>query len=287
MARTARRVEKIVRPEPVLEGAGVRLKRSIAGRALDYLDPFLLFDHFGSDDPADYLAGFPMHPHRGIETVTYMLEGEVRHEDTLGNAGILGAGDMQWMTAGGGILHEEMPGPGREGRMEGFQLWVNLPAKLKMTRPRYQDVRADAIPRVELEGGVQVRVIAGDIDGTPGAVTEIYADPLYLDVSVPQGGTFEHEVPDGHTVFAYLFRGAASFGTKREAEAIEASRLLVFGVGREIRVRAEAEGARFLLGAGRPLLEPIARHGPFVMNTRAEIEQALEDLRRGTFVHSE
>jgi quercetin 2,3-dioxygenase len=275
-----RPVQTIIEPQPVLEGAGVRLKRSLATRTLDYLDPFLLFDHFGSDNPADYLAGFPMHPHRGIETVTYMLAGAVTHRDSLGNAGTISAGDVQWMTAGGGIMHEEMPEP-RNGHMGGFQLWVNLPARLKMTRPRYQEVKAKQIPAVERPDGVRIRVVAGEVDGVRGPVTEIAADPEYLDVHLPAGLDFTHPVPAGHTAFAYLFEGSAAFG---DAGLVAQPKLIVFGDGDAIQARAGGLGARFLLISGLPLGEPIARYGPFVMNTRAEILQALEDLRNDSFV---
>ena len=281
-----RRVAKIVEPQPVVEGAGVRLRRSIATRTLDYLDPFLLFDHFGSDDPAEYLAGFPMHPHRGIETVTYMLAGLVDHKDSLGNSGTIGAGDIQWMTSGSGILHEEMPKP-KDGKMSGFQLWVNLPASLKMTGPRYREVSSGSIPRVERKDGVRIRVIAGEVDGVQGAVSEIHANPAYLDVRLPAGGSFTHPVPAGHNAFAYLFEGEAEFGKssgKDGAGRISATRLAVFGEGESVEVHADRAPARFLLLSGKPLNEPIARYGPFVMNTREEIEQALSDLRNGTFV---
>ena len=200
-------MERVITPQPVIEGAGVRLKRSIATPTLDYVDPFLLFDHFGSDDPADYLAGFPWHPHRGIETVTYMLAGEVDHRDSIGNAGRIGAGDVQWMTAGGGIMHEEMPQPGEDGRMGGFQLWVNLPAALKMSHPRYQDLGAAQIPEVRRDDGTVIRVVAGEVDGVGGAVTEIYAEPEYLDVSLPAGAHFAQPVPRGHSALAYAFEG--------------------------------------------------------------------------------
>src|SRR5215208_1529347 len=213
---TERTIAELVTPTPVSEGAGVRLRRSIATRHLDYLDPFLLFDHFGSDDPADYLAGFPMHPHRGIETVTYMLDGSVAHADSLGNSGVIGAGDVQWMTAGSGILHEEMPKVGPR-RLDGFQVWVNLPAKLKMTRPRYQDVEAGKIPLLARPDGVTVRVVAGAVDGVAGAVTEIHAEPEYLDVSLPARRIFEQPVPRGHTALAYVFEGEVSFGEASDA----------------------------------------------------------------------
>ena len=285
MSGSARKVAAVVEPQSVVEGAGVKLKRSIATRSLDYLDPFLLFDHFGSDDPRDYLAGFPMHPHRGIETVTYMLAGVVAHRDSIGNSGSIGAGDVQWMTAGRGILHEEMPQP-REGKMGGFQLWVNLPARLKMTGPRYQEFGASLIPEVLAEDGVRIRVIAGTVSGVPGAVSAIAADPTYLDIAVPPDAAIAIPCERGHTAFAYVFEGECGFGPERDAGGshVGAPRLAVFGDGDRVEARAEGHGARFLLVSGRPLGEPIARYGPFVMNTREEIAQALEDLRNGTFV---
>lgn len=276
-----REVAQAIDPQSVVEGAGVRLRRSIAGRALDYLDPFLLFDHFGSDDPADYLPGFPMHPHRGIETVTYMLAGQVTHRDSLGNAGTIGAGDVQWMTAGRGILHEEMPRP-VQGKMAGFQLWVNLPARLKMTRPRYQEYPAAAIPEARVNDGVRIRVVAGAAGGVTGPVTGIAAEPTYLDIRLGAGVTYAHPVPDGHTAFAYLFEGEAAFGA--HGQPLAGPRLIVLGAGDVVRARGGAAGARFLLISGQPLGEPIARYGPFVMNTRQEILQALADLQNGTFV---
>ncbi|MFY9270002.1 MAG: pirin family protein [Candidatus Manganitrophaceae bacterium] len=280
----ARMIKTVITPEPVIEGAGVRLKRSIATRTLSDLDPFLLFDHFGSDNPDDYLAGFPMHPHRGIETVTYMLAGTVRHRDTLGNAGTIGAGDIQWMTSGRGILHEEMPQP--SARLDGFQLWVNLPARLKMTAPRYQDIAAAKIPVWTGENGVTIRVIAGEAGGVRGAVTEIAADPTYLDISIPQNGDFRRPVPRGHTAFIYLFEGSGMFGgsDRSNGTAASAPRLLVVDDGDFITAQAGESGVRFLLVSGRPLNEPIARYGPFVMNTREEIEETLRELREGTFI---
>lgn len=281
-----RSVARIVDPQPVLEGAGVRLKRSIATRTLDYVDPFLLFDHFGSDNPADYLAGFPMHPHRGIETVTYMLAGQVAHRDSMGNAGSIGAGDVQWMTAGRGILHEEMPQP-VAGKMYGFQLWVNLPAAHKMMAPRYQEIAAARIPAVRRPDGTTIRVIAGMVDGVGGPVTDILADPSYLDVSIPADGSFTHPIPRGHTALAYVFEGEGTFGLQPEGaggETVGAPRMVVLGDGDHVRIAATAQPVRFLLISGRPLYEPIARYGPFVMNTWDEIEQTLQDLRSGTFV---
>ncbi len=274
-----RQVTRVIEPQYVMEGAGVRLRRSIATRQLDYLDPFLLFDHFGSHDPGDYLAGFPMHPHRGIETVTYMLAGIVRHTDSMGNSGEITAGDMQWMTAGGGIMHEEMP-RGVNDHMEGFQLWVNLPAKLKMCKPRYQEIRAADIPVGLPDSGIEVKVIAGEYAGVHGPVTEIAADPTYLDVKLDAGVRFTQTIPAGHTAFAYLFEGEGDFAGK----TLEATRLVIFGDGNQVEVTAGKQGTRFLLVSGKPLGEPIARYGPFVMNTEEEIRQALHDLRNGTFI---
>jgi redox-sensitive bicupin YhaK (pirin superfamily) len=284
-ASQPRGIQRIVVPQTVLEGAGVKLKRSIATRELDYVDPFLLLDHFGSENPADYLAGFPMHPHRGIETVTYMLAGVVRHKDSIGNTGTLGPGDVQWMTSGRGIMHEEMPGP-LDGKMAGFQLWVNLPARLKMSPPRYQEITADEIPVVQRDDGVRIRVVAGTVNGTRGPVTEIAADPIYLDVTVPANQSFAYPVERGHSAFAYVFEGRGLFGKleQSEGQVVEHPRLVVFADGDRIEVHTTAVPVRFLLVSGKPLNEPIARYGPFVMNTPEEIQQALRDLRNGTFV---
>jgi quercetin 2,3-dioxygenase len=281
----SRKVVELIEPQYVMEGAGVLLRRSIATRRMDYVDPFLLFDHFGSDDPNDYLAGFPMHPHRGIETVTYMLAGIVHHQDSLGNSGDIRSGDVQWMTSGRGILHEEMPRP-VQGKMEGFQLWVNLPAALKMTRPRYQEVLSDVIPEILREDGIKIRVIAGKVDATSGPVTEIAADPTYLDITVPAGSLFSHPVERGHAALAYLFEGTGSFGVASGAAGTVASapKMMIFGDGDLVGVQAGNQSARFLLISGKPIGEPIARYGPFVMNTPQEIQQALSDLRNGTFV---
>jgi len=274
-----RSVARLVRPQPTMEGAGVALHRSIATRELNYLDPFLLFDDFSSDNPDDYLAGFPLHPHRGIETVTYMLEGYVSHRDTLGNAGTIGPGDVQWMTAGRGIMHEEMPQQ-RGRRMTGFQLWVNLPARNKMMAPRYQEIAAARIPEVVRENGVRIRVVTGTVDGFSGPVTDIVVNPLYLDIQLPPATTFEHPVTRGHSAFAYLFEGACTF-----AETGAAARsLVVFDDGDFVHAHTAQEPARFLLIAGQPLREPIARYGPFVMNTQEEIRQTLRELQEGTFI---
>jgi quercetin 2,3-dioxygenase len=281
MSQMQRRITRIIEPQPVVEGAGVRLKRSIGTRTLDYLDPFLLLDHFDDSKREDYEAGFPLHPHRGIETVTYLLRGVVDHRDSIGNSGSIGPGDVQWMTAGGGIMHEEMPQVRPEG-IDGFQLWVNLPAKLKMTRPRYQGISKTDIPIVEIAGGVSVRVITGVVGGVKGPVSEIAADPTYLDVTVPARSSFTHQVPSDHTAFAYVFEGEAAFGD--DHQEIQHTKLVVWGDGDFVKVATGESSVRFLLVSGKPLNEPIARYGPFVMNTTEEIEQALADLRRGTFV---
>jgi quercetin 2,3-dioxygenase len=275
-----RKVLRVVEPQPVLEGAGVRLKRVFPSRELDFPDPFLLLDHFGSDDPADYLAGFPMHPHRGIETVTYMLAGAVTHRDSLGNAGVIQGGDVQWMTAGRGIMHEEMPRP-VEGRMAGFQLWVNLPARLKMGPPRYQEIPASTLPEVVQADGTRIRVVAGRSEGLRGPVTEIAADPMYLDVTLPAGASFVNAVPDEHTALAYVFEGQGYFGS--EGLAVAGARLIAFTDGGAVMAQAGDRGMRFLLFSGKPTHEPIVRYGPFVMNTWEEIDQTLRDLRGGTF----
>ncbi len=275
-----RDVSTTVHPEATQDGAGVKLRRSIASRALDYLDPFLLLDHFGSERPEDYQAGFPMHPHRGIETVTYMLRGSVRHRDSTGRAGVIGAGDVQWMTAGRAILHEEMPEAAPEGNF-GFQLWVNLPSGLKMMRPRYQEFAAASLPEATLEDGTRIKIIAGEVDGVRGAVTDIAAQPTCLDVHVPAGARFTHPVPAGHTAFAYLYEGAAAFGAGDTR--VESPILVVFGEGDAVRAAPLGGPAAFLLVSGKPIGEPIARYGPFVMNTREEILETIDELRDGRF----
>lgn len=280
---------EIVEPVYVIEGAGVLLRRSIATATLDYLDPFLLFDHFGSENPRDYLLGFPMHPHRGIETVTYILNGHVDHKDSMGNAGTIGQGDIQWMTSGSGILHEEMPKEPEEGILEGFQLWVNLPKRLKMTEPRYRGVESSQIPKIEHEDGSIIKVIAGEYEGVNGAVTDIYANPTYLDVYIPAKSDLEIPVKENHAVLAYVFEGEGVFGdfeldTPQKGTAIKATKMVIFSDGDVIRAYADNEPVRFLLISGKPLNEPIARYGPFVMNTTEEIEQAIHDLQNNTFV---
>lgn len=289
MDKSLRNIEGIIDPTIVIEGAGVRLRRSFGPSRENPLDPFLLFDHFAFNDPNEGpIAGFPTHPHRGIETVTYMLEGNTRHRDSLGNMGVVGPGDVQWMTSGRGIMHEEMPKRSPAGRVRGFQLWVNLPAAEKMSAPRYQDVVADTIPVVQ-SGGVTVRVVAGEYEGVKGPVTEIAAQPLYMDVSLSPGTSFELPVPSGHTVVAYVFEGSGEFGIddQGKGELVEAVKLVVFGEGEQIGVRSSGESnVRFMLMAGAPFHEAIVPYGPFVMNTEAEIRQALADLRNGTFVEN-
>ena len=289
MSGSPRTVKAVIEPQYVMEGAGVLLQRAFGPSRENLFDPFLLFDHFAFNDPIEGpLVGFPMHPHRGIETVTYMLAGSTRHRDSLGNMGVIGPGDVQWMTSGGGIMHEEMPKRGPDGRVGGFQLWVNLPAAEKMGQPRYQEVEAASIEVVE-ENGRRVRVVAGEYGGVRGPVTEIAAQPLYMDVTLEPGSEFELAVPPEHAVIAYLFEGAGYFGDdhSRDSDPIEAVKMVVFGEGDQISAQAGQESpARFMLIAGAPFGEPIVPYGPFVMNTEDEIRQALEDLRSGNFVKS-
>jgi hypothetical protein len=273
-----RPVTKVVRGQRSSDGAGVRLTRVIGGRALPDLDPFLLFDEFGSEEASDYIGGFPDHPHRGFETVTYMLAGRMRHGDNKGNTGLLGPGSVQWMTAGRGIVHSEMPEQ-EEGLMRGFQLWVNLPAKDKMTAPRYQDIAPEKIPEVDAGGGVKVRVIAGRFGEVEAPVTAVATDPIYLDVALPADGKFETPLPAGHNAFAYVFEGDARIA----GEQVARGELAVLGRGERFAVAAGADAARLVLIAGRPLNEPVAKYGPFVMNTADEIRQAVYDYQAGKF----
>ena len=282
----SRGVARVVTPQPVIEGAGVHLVRSIGTRELDNLDPFLLLDNFESVLPTDYQAGFPYHPHRGIETVTVVRSGEVRHRDSLGHAGSIGAGDIQWMTSGSGILHEEMPQVRPEG-IAGLQLWLNLPAREKMTRPKYRDLSAELLPEQETDEGARIRVIAGEAMGgrAAGPVEGLAVSPKFVDVVLPEGASFREPVVAGHTAFAYVDHGEVLFGPERKS--VRAPALVVFEDGGVVEARAGAGGGRFLLAAARPLHEPIARYGPFVMNTRAEIEQTLRELQTGRFIRSE
>jgi quercetin 2,3-dioxygenase len=264
---------------PASDGAGVKLNRIIGQPALPDLDPFLMLDEFGSDDPKAYIAGFPSHPHRGFETVTYMLAGRMRHRDNAGNEGLLGPGSVQWMTAGRGIVHSEMPEQ-ESGLMQGFQLWVNLPARDKMTAPRYQDIAADKVPTADLGGGVSVRVLAGEIAEVKGPVDPGATQPIFLDVTLATGGSATIPLPDGHNAFAYVYEGAAGVGDP--AEVLARGRIGVLSPGDAVRLASDT-GARLILVAGKPLREPVAKYGPFVMNTRAELEQAFDDYRAGRF----
>jgi quercetin 2,3-dioxygenase len=278
-----REIQRVIEPQYVIEGAGVLLRRSIAPHASNLFDPFLLFDHFAFNDPIEGpIRGFPMHPHRGIETVTYMLEGSTHHRDSLGNSGLIGPGDVQWMTSGSGILHEEMPRRGPKGTIYGFQLWVNLPSKSKMIAPRYQEVNSNQIAIHERDG-VKLRVVAGTSEGVTGPVSEIAAAPLYLDAELAPDREFTQVTPTDHTVLAYVFEGEAVIG----GQTISAVRMIQFGPGEQVRVRTENSPVRFMLIAGQPFREPIAPYGPFVMNTREEIQQALQDLRNGTFIRNQ
>jgi len=278
---TTRSVTSVLTRKPTIEGAGVRLNRVFGFYELPKLDPFLLLDDFGSDNPEDYLAGFPWHPHRGIETVTYMLSGETEHGDSLGNRGVIGPGDVQWMTAGSGIIHQEMP-QRSEGRLRGFQLWVNLPAASKMMDPRYRDVSADTIPEVPVAAGVRIKVIAGAVAGVRGPVRDVVADPEYLDVMLASDSEFTHQIPDDHTAFAYVVEGRGWFGPGR-AHQLSEGQLASFDARGAVRATG-AGPLRFLLVSGKPLKEPVAWHGPIVMNTDEELELAFREYRNGTFV---
>ena len=299
-----RPVRDIVQSKPTIEGAGVRLRRAFGFGNTTEFDPFLLLDDFRNDRPQDYLAGFPWHPHRGIEPITYVLSGTVEHGDSLGNRGLLGAGDIQWMTAGRGIMHQEMPRGDAQGRMHGFQLWANLPSSLKMTAPRYQDVKAVEIPEVVDDDGTHVRVICGDFWGKKGPVDGVAADPRYLDVFVPAGKRKSLKVEVERHAFAYVFEGDGSFRaastpqgvlTEKQIDGSEVvmrerignRSLVLFDSGDEITVQAGAQGIRFLLVSGKPIKEPVAWYGPIVMNTQVELQQAVNELRNGTFIRAE
>jgi redox-sensitive bicupin YhaK (pirin superfamily) len=281
MPETVRSVQESFGGTETLEGAGVRLHRLFGNAHVPRFDPFLLLDNFGSADPHDYEAGFPWHPHRGIETVTYMLEGRVEHDDSLGNSGVIGSGDVQWMSAGSGIIHQEMPKQ-RDGMLQGFQLWVNLPARDKMSLPAYRGLVAPEIPIVPTPEGGRVRVIAGQYERVEGPVRGIPVDPTYLDVSLPPGAEFSAPVERGHTALAYAVEGAGSFdGSDR---SMRADHVALYGDGDRVKVRAGDAGLRFLLVAGRPLGEPVAWYGPIVMNRPEELSQAVVELRRGDFI---
>ena len=297
-----RPVKKIYKAQPTLEGAGVHLNRAIGFGEPTEFDPFLLLDDFRSDKPEDYLAGFPWHPHRGIETITYVLAGEVQHGDSIGNKGVISAGDIQWMTAGSGIIHQEMPKGDSEGRMHGFQLWANLPSSLKMTSPRYQEIKSGEIPEVTEDDGTTARIVCGSFWGKRGPVEGIAADPVYIDVTVPPGKRRTLPVEVQSSAFAYIFSGSGKFCNSSEplsvptesvgwmdttppAEADNRS-LILFNQGDEVTVQAGDEGIRFLLVSGRPLKEPVAWYGPIVMNTQQELQQAYKELQLGSFLKS-
>jgi quercetin 2,3-dioxygenase len=276
-----RAVTQTLRGMPASDGAGVKLTRVIGQPKLPDLDPFLMLDEFGTDKAEDYIAGFPDHPHRGFETVTYMLDGRMRHKDNHGNEGVLVPGSVQWMTAGRGIVHSEMPEQS-EGKMRGFQLWLNLPARDKMTAPSYQEFGPEKMPVVE-RAGVHVKVIAGQVEGVTGPVKQPATDPTYLDIRVDAGADFTLPLPAGHSAFIYVYEGSAAVGVGREAATIGAQELAVLGDGNEVRLEGRAPRTRAILVAGRPLREPVARYGPFVMNTREEIMQAFADYQSGKF----
>ena len=296
----ARKIKKIFRSKQTIEGAGVHLKRAFGSSEVGQFDPFLLLDDFRSGNPNHYNKGFPWHPHRGIETITYILQGKVEHGDSLGNKGIIDAGDVQWMTAGSGIIHQEMPKGDASGRMEGFQLWANLPAAEKMMSPRYRDVKSNDIPVITLENDVQIKIICGTVNNIHGPVQDIMIDPEYLDITVPAHTVYEHPVKPGHTVFAYVIAGQGYFCKEKKPFTYEAEgenyfdmetdplasngTLILFEDGRSVHIETGDASIRFLLISGKPLNEPIAWHGPIVMNNQAELQLAFDEYREGTFL---
>lgn len=296
----ARKIKKIFRSKQTIEGAGVHLKRAFGSSEVGQFDPFLLLDDFRSGNPNHYNKGFPWHPHRGIETITYILQGKVEHGDSLGNKGVIDAGDVQWMTAGSGIIHQEMPKGDASGRMEGFQLWANLPAAEKMMSPRYRDVKSNDIPVITLENDVQIKIICGTVNNIHGPVQDIMIDPEYLDITVPAHTVYEHPVKPGHTVFAYVIAGQGYFCKEKKPFTYEAEgensfdmetdplasngTLILFEDGRSVHIETGDASIRFLLISGKPLNEPIAWHGPIVMNNQAELQLAFDEYRAGTFL---
>ena len=285
--RTTRVVRRVVKGMPTSDGAGVKLRRVIGQPQLPDLDPFLMLDEFGTDRAEDYIAGFPDHPHRGFETVTYMLDGRMRHRDNHGNEGVLVPGSVQWMTAGRGLVHSEMPEQ-QEGRMRGFQLWLNLPAREKMTAPKYQEFGPERIPSATPAPGVTVKVIAGQVDGTSGPIFQPATDPTYLDIALEPGAEFTQALPADYAAFLYVFEGSLQVGASAESSLLRTHELGVLGEGGVIDLKGASAGsgakvARAILVAGRPLREPVAKYGPFVMNTREELQQAFEDFQRGRF----
>jgi redox-sensitive bicupin YhaK (pirin superfamily) len=295
-----RKIKKILKGKPTIEGAGVHLKRAFGFYQVPLLDPFLLLDDFHSNRPEDYIRGFPWHPHRGIETITYVLHGKVEHGDSMGNKGTISSGDVQWMTAGSGIIHQEMPKGQKDGLMWGFQLWANLPSSHKMMDPRYRDVQSIQIPEVTLTQGVEVKIICGEAKKVKGPVQDIVIDPEYLDITVPSKLSFTHPVKRGHTVLAYVIEGAGYFDPRRDAYAYEAEganyfdfkrdcfmspeTLILFDEGDEVAISTEEKPVRFLLISGKPIGEPVAWYGPIVMNTQEELRIAFEEYQNGTFI---
>jgi redox-sensitive bicupin YhaK (pirin superfamily) len=295
-----RRIRKVVKSRAVIEGAGVHLHRALGFGHPELYDPFLLLDDFRSDKPDHYRNGFPWHPHRGMETITYQLRGSVEHGDSLGNRGVISPGDVQWMTAGSGIIHQEMPKGDASGAMYGFQLWANLPATNKMMAPRYRNIASAEIPEVTDAGGATIKIIAGSVGGVAGPVRDVVTSPEYLDVSLPPASAFTHRTPRGHTVFAYVIGGKGIFCRQKDPYSYDTEgdgyfdmqrdpligdgRLVLFGDGSAVSVTTEAEPARFLLISGKPIGEPIAWQGPIVMNTQEELRVAFEELERGTFI---
>ena len=279
---TVRHVQRLVRGMPASDGAGVRLTRVIGTPQLDLLDPFLMLDEFGTDRPEDYIAGFPSHPHRGFETVTYMLDGRMRHKDNHGNEGVLVPGSVQWMTAGRGIVHSEMPEQ-QEGRMRGFQLWINLPAKDKMTAPAYQEYAPDRIPQAAPAPGVRAKVIAGEVAGVRGPIVQPATDPVYLDLTIEAAARLVQALPPDHSAFVYVYEGALRVGEGADAATVSAKELAVLSPGAQVVLEGREAESRAILVAGRPLREPVARYGPFVMNTREELMQAFADYQSGRF----
>jgi redox-sensitive bicupin YhaK (pirin superfamily) len=278
-----RPVKRVTRSVPTLEGAGVHLKRAFGFGQTELYDPFLLLDDFRGNEPAHYQKGFPWHPHRGIETITYVIRGTVEHGDSLGNKGVIGPGDVQWMTAGSGIIHQEMPKGDPQGFMWGFQLWANLPASQKMMDPRYREVTHEQIPEVSLPNDVTLRVISGEVNGTKGPVQDVVIEPEYLDVMMPPQKEFIHGIPAGHTALAYVYGGEALFGDGN-GNLVANEHLVLFGDGDQVKVTTKDSPARFLLFSGKPLREPIAWYGPIVMNTQEELQTAMDDFRNGTFI---
>ena len=278
-----RTIRRVIQSRPTREGAGVHLNRVFGNTQVPLFDPFLLLDDFRSNNPDHYRAGFPWHPHRGIETITYVLSGEVEHGDSMGNKGVISSGDTQWMTAGSGIIHQEMPRGDEQGRMEGFQLWANLPRSHKMMAPRYQDIKSGEVPVITLENGVTVKLICGRIGVHEGPVQGIIIDPEYLDMAVPPGTTFTHPTKSGHTVFAYVFEGEGYFDAEKSS-LIKNGSVCLYADGGQIRVTTEAAVVRFLLISGKPIGEPVAWYGPVVMNSDDEIKEAFEEYRKGTFI---